>query len=182
MYKHHIQNHYILVKFNQYVYQILFLFLVVGFNSNGTVKITRSQQAPTSLNRSALQFTGVEGTWKIADYQQHPECVGVQFEFKKQNQNTYGLHTRVVNSLNGTLQHNPSNNEWKASTVMSTRMGGPPEMMAKENVVSRLISGILRLDVQGEQQLIIQTNNGEKVNLERFAVAGPQPVTQNIFS
>ncbi len=134
------------------------------------------------MNRGSLPFTGVEGTWKISNYSQHPECVGVKFEIKNQNENTYRLHSRVVNSLNCTLEHHPTNNQWKVSPVMSTRMAGPPEAMNKENVVNQLISGIQYLEVQGQQQLVIQTNNGEQVQLERFVEAAPSPVTQNIFS
>jgi hypothetical protein len=165
----------LIVKF--YLY-----FLVVSFNSNGKAKISRSQQIPTSLNRTSLQFTGVEGAWKITNYSQHPECVGVEFEIKKENQNNYRLHTHVVNGLNCTLTYNPSNNHWTPSHVLSTMMMGPPAAMAKENVISTLISGIQRLDAQGDQQLVLQTNNGEQVRLQRFEVPGPQPVTQNIFS
>jgi len=144
--------------------------------------MSRSQQIPTSLNRESLQFTGVEGTWKITNYSQHPECVGVQFKIEKQNQNTYSLNSRVVNHLNCSLEHNLTNNEWKVSPVISTMMAGPPEAMNKESVVNKLISNIQQLDVQGEQQLVIQTNNGQQVQLERFAVTPPSPVTQNIFS
>ncbi len=61
-------------------------------------------------------------------------------------------------------------------------MAGPPEAMNKESVVNKLISNIQHLDVQGEQKLVIQTNNGQQVQLERFAVTPPSPVTQNIFS
>jgi hypothetical protein len=61
-------------------------------------------------------------------------------------------------------------------------IGGPPEAMNKESVINKLISDIQRLVVQGEQQLVIQTNNGQQIQLERFAVAAPSPVTQNIFS
>ncbi len=155
---------------------------MVSFNANGQVKITRSQQIPTSLNRGSTQFTGIEGHWKITNYSQHPDCAGVQFEIKKQTPNTYQLHSHVVNNLSCTLEHNPSNNQWKVSPVMSTRMAGPPEMMNKERSINQLISGIQNFDVQGDQQLIVQTNDGQQVRLERFAVVGPEPVTQNIFS
>ncbi len=155
---------------------------MVSFNSNGKIKISRSQQIPTSLNRGSTQFTGIEGTWKITDYSQHPECVGIQFDIKNENENTYRLHSRVVNGLNCSLQYNPTNNQWKASHVISTMMAGPPEMMNKESVINQLISGIQRLDAQGQQQLVIQTNNGQQVQLERYAVPAPSPVTQNIFS
>jgi heat shock protein HslJ len=64
---------------------------------------------------------------------------------------------------------------------MSTMMAGPPEQMKKESVVSNLISGIQRLEVQGGQQLIIQTNDGQQVQLERYTVEAPEAVTQNIF-
>jgi len=80
------------------------------------------------------------------------------------------------------LEHSPTNNEWKVSPVISTMMAGPPEAMNKEIIVNKLISNIQHLDVQGEQQLVIQTNNDQQVQLERFAVAPPSPVTQNIFS
>jgi len=157
------------------------LYPVVCFNSNGKVKISRSQQIPTSLNRGSAQFTGVEGNWQITDYSQHPECVGVRFEIKAENQNTYRLHSRVVNSLGCSLKHNPTNNQWNVSPVMSTMMMGPPEMMNKESVINKLISGIQHLNVQGDQQLVIETNNGQQVRLERFEVGAPPPVTQNIF-
>jgi heat shock protein HslJ len=65
---------------------------------------------------------------------------------------------------------------------MSTMMAGPPEQMKKESVVSNLISGIQRLEVQGGQQLIIQTNDGQQVQLERYAVGAPAAITQNIFN
>ncbi len=165
----------LIVKFSCY-------FLVVSFNSNGTVKISRSQQIPSTLNRGSGQFTGIEGHWKIAKNPQNPESVGVEFEIKKQNQNSYRLHSRVVNNLNCTLEYNPSNNQVKVSPIMSTLMAGPPEQMKKENVVNQLISGIQSLEVQGEQNLIVQTNNGQQVQLERFVVAAPSPVTHNIFN
>jgi len=156
-------------------------FLVVSFSSNGVVKISRSQQIPTSLNRESSQSTGVEGTWQIVDYPEHTECVGVQIQIKHQNQNTYHLHSRIVNTLNCTLEYHPTNNQWTSSAVLSTRMSGSPSAMNKENKVSQLISGIQSLDVQGNQQLVIQTN-GQQVQLERFAVAAPAAVTQNIFN
>jgi len=158
------------------------LYPVVSFNSNGTVKIARSQQIPSSLNRGSTQFTGIEGHWKIAKNPQNPESAGVELEIKKQDQNTYRLHSRVVNNLNCTLEHNPSNNQVKVYPIMSTKMAGPPEQMKKENVVSQLISSTQALEVQGEQQLVLQTNNGQQVQLERFVVGAPSPVTQNIFS
>jgi len=65
---------------------------------------------------------------------------------------------------------------------MSTRKGGPPELMKKEGVVHQLISGIHRLEVQGQEQLIIHTESGEQIRLERFEKAAPSPVTKNIFS
>jgi hypothetical protein len=159
-------------------------FLVVSFNSNGKVTISRSQQVPSSLNRAGLQFSGVEGGWKITDYPQHPECVGCEFEIKRQdnNENAYRLHTRVINNLNTSLEYNPSTKQWKSSHGASTLMAGPPELMQKETVVNSLISGIQKLEVQGDQQLLLKTNNGEQVRLERFTKGAPSPVTQNIFN
>jgi hypothetical protein len=165
---------YLIVKF-------YFLFLVVSFSSNGEVKISRSQQIPTSLNRESSQSTSVEGTWKIVDYPEYTECVGVQIEIKHQNQNTYRLHSRIVNNLNCTLEYHPANNQWTPSAILSTRMAGSPSAMDKENKVSKLISGIQNLNVQGDQQLIIQTND-QQVQLERFVVPTPAAVTKNIFS
>ena len=87
-----------------------------------------------------------------------------------------------MNNLNCTLEHNPSNNQVQVSPIISTMMAGPPEQMQKETAVNQLISGIQSLEVQGEQQLVLQTNNGQQVQLERFVVGAPSPVTQNIFS
>ncbi|CAF4176557.1 unnamed protein product, partial [Rotaria magnacalcarata] len=61
------------------------LFPVVSFNANGKVKIYRSQEMPMSLERSSLEFTGINGNWKIIDYPQHRECVGYQFEIANEN-------------------------------------------------------------------------------------------------
>ncbi len=155
----------------------------MSFDSNGKVKITRSQQIPTSLNCGSSQLYGVEGDWQIVDYPQHPECAGCQFEIKSRDgsQHAYHLHARVVNNLNCSLEYNPSSKVWQPSHVMSTMMAGPPEEMRKESVVSSLISGIKHLEVQGQGQLVIQTNSGEQVRLERFEKAAPAAVTQNIF-
>ena len=160
----------------------LFLFAVISFNSNGTARISRSQQIPTSLNRGAAHFSGIEGHWRIANNAQHPETVGVEFEVKQAGQQSYRLHSRVVNNLNCTLEYNPSNNQVKVSPLMSTMMAGPPAQMNKERAVSQLISGIQSLTSQGEQELILRTNDGQQVQLERFEVAAPSPVTQNVFN
>ena len=61
-------------------------------------------------------------------------------------------------------------------------MGGPPEEMKKESSVNRLISHIQSLTNQGEHQLILQTNDNQQVQLERFQVPPPSPVTNNIFN
>ncbi|CAF1274658.1 unnamed protein product [Rotaria magnacalcarata] len=158
------------------------LFPVVSFNANGKVKIYRSQEIPMSLERSSLEFTGINGNWKIIDYPQHRECVGYQFEIANENENRFSLHARVINSLNCHLQYNPANNQWKTSAIMSTLMAGPPEEMHKESLISSFISGIYRVETQGQHQLVIQTNNGDQARLERFAVPPPSPVTQNIFN
>ena len=161
-----------------------FWITVVSFNSNGKVKLSRSQQIPTALNRSAPQYQGVEGDWKIVTYAQHPECAGVEMEIKQQegSQDTYHLYARVINNLNCRVQHDSSSNEWTASHVMSTMMGGSSADMQKEAAVSKVISGIQRLDAQGQNQLLLQTNNGEQVRLERFGKAAPSAVTENIFN
>ncbi|UJR20432.1 hypothetical protein I4U23_023563 [Adineta vaga] len=160
------------------------LYPIVSFSSNGKVKISRSQNIPSGLNRTAPQYNGVEGDWKIVDFPQHSECIGCQLEIQRQDgsQHMYHLYARVVNNLSCRLEFTSSLNEWKPSHVMSTMMAGPPEEMEKETVVSGLISNIQRLNVQGQGQLIIQTKNGEQVRLERFTKAGPSAVTQNIFN
>jgi hypothetical protein len=148
------------------------------------VKLSRSQQIPTALNRGAPQHHGVEGDWKIVNYPQHPECTGCQLEIKQEegSQNAYNLHAHVVNNVSCRVEHNSSSNEWKPSHVMSTMMLGPPEEMKKEAVVSTLISSIQRLEAQGQNQLLIRTNNGEEVRLERFNREAPSAVTTNIFN
>ncbi|CAF1440667.1 unnamed protein product [Rotaria sordida] len=158
------------------------LYPVVSFNSNGKVKISRLQQIPKSLERTSAEFTGVNGHWKIIDYPPHPECIGCKFEIKHENQNTYHLHARVVNSMNCSLQHDSTSNQWKSSPVVSTMMMGPPEDMKKEGLIGNLISDIQRLEVPDQQHLIIRTNNGIQAQLERFTVPAPAAVTQNIFN
>lgn len=123
----------------------------------------------------------MEGHWKIVANTQHPETVGAEFEIKKQNENTHDLQTRVCNNLFCTFEHDPSNNEVKVSPIMSTLMGGPPEEMQKEQTIKQLISTIQTLTTQGGQQLIVRTNDGQQIQLERFSPPAPSPVTENIF-
>ena len=147
------------------------------------MKIARSQTIPTSLDRSATQFSGVEGHWKIAEYSQHPECLGSQIEIEHadRGEHVYSIHGHVVNHLNCTVEHDPRTNQWKASPVMSTMMAGPAELMNKEKLISDLLSHIQRLELQGAEHLIVHTNANERVRLDRFAAATPAAVTQNIF-
>lgn len=160
----------------------LILTLVVCFDSNGKANIRRLQETPKELARAPLQFSGIEGHWKIVDYTKHPECIGCEFEISSQNTNQYHLHTRVINSLNSTLEHNPTNNTCTASPIMSTMMAGPPEEMHKEHLISNFISKIQSLELQGQQHLVIQTTDGQQTRLERFAPPSPSPVTENIFN
>jgi len=163
-------------------YFFFFFFLVVSFSGNGQVNITRSQQIPTALTRNAAQFTGIEGNWKITNNSANPETVGVQLEIKQREPNTYGLHAKVLNNLNGAIQYDPSTQQYRSTAMMTTLMGGPPEVMQKERVVSQLLSGLTDLKTQGDQQLILQTSNGQQVQLERYVVPAPSPVTKNIFN
>ena len=66
------------------------------------------------------------------------------------------------------------NNRRKASQVIST-------LMAKEHVISRVISTIRYLDLHGNRQLFIHTNNGRLVRLDRLPIALPKPIIQNIL-
>jgi hypothetical protein len=141
------------------------------------------QQIPSSVDRKPLYFNGFVSHWEIIDYPQYPDCIGCQVEITQndQDKNMYGLHSRVVNSLNCTLQHDPTTNQWKASSVMSTLTAGPPEQMKIEQILTNLISKIQNLKVQDDSQLVIETNDGEQVRLESFTKAAPSPVTKNIF-
>ena len=154
---------------------------MVSFDANAQVKITRSQRIPTGLDRASEQHQGVEGSWKITDFAQHPEAVGSQLEIKRAGPNQYRLHAHVVNNMNCQLEHDASSNTWTASPVMSTMMMGPPEHMQKERIVNQLMSEIRQLDVDNQQNLVIQTNSGGQVRLQRFTKAGPSAVTDNIF-
>lgn len=160
------------------------LFSVVSFDANGKVKITRSQQIPTTLDRGSVQYHGVEGHWKIVEYPQHRQCVGCQFEIQRsdEGQNHYRVHAHVVNNMSCQLEHNSTTNTWRASPVMSTMMMGPPDQMEKEQAINNLMSGIQALNVDSNQNLVIRTNAGEQVRLQRFTTPAPPAVTQNIFA
>ncbi|CAF5131484.1 unnamed protein product [Rotaria sp. Silwood1] len=80
----------------------------------------------------------------------------------------YRIHVCVINGLSCTLQHNSTTNEWQMCTFTTTEMGGSPEEMKKEDVISNLMCSIQKMEVQDEQHLIIQTNNGEQVRLDRL--------------
>jgi hypothetical protein len=96
------------------------VFLVVSFNSNVEVTISRSQQIPTTLNHTPLQLTWVEGNWKIVDYPEHSEWVSCELAIKRkeQGQHMYDLYTSVVNSLSCSLKYNPTTHEWKSAGGM----------------------------------------------------------------
>ncbi|CAF1029218.1 unnamed protein product [Rotaria sordida] len=114
--------------------------------------------------------TDVEGDWKIVDYPQHPDCVNCQIEIKGYglDPNVFKLDMDVTNHLTCILKHNSTTNQWAISDFSSTEIGALPEEMYKEDVLRNLISGLQKLEVQDEHQLIIKTNNGEQVRLERL--------------
>jgi hypothetical protein len=99
-----------------------------------------------------------------------------------QDQNTYTLHAEICNTLTNVLKHNPTTNEWKSLRSLTTYVGGSPEEMEQEYLVSNFMSSIKSMEIQDDQSLLIQTNDGDQVKLERFIKQNPEPVTQNIFS
>ncbi|CAF3092962.1 unnamed protein product [Rotaria sp. Silwood2] len=157
--------------------------VVVSFSANGEATIIRLKQVPTSLDRQEEQFNGIEGHWKLVDYPQHSDCTGYHFHlFKKDgtDNNVYSLSTRVINTMNSILCHDPSTNQWQSQSGMSTMMGGDQESMRKESVISELINGITGVELQG-QKLVI-TSNGNQVKLERYTPEPPQTYTKNVFA
>ncbi len=58
---------------------------------------------------------------------------------------------------------------------------GPPEEMNKEQVFSSFLSGIQTLNLDDQRHLVIGTNGGEQVRLERFTKPPSPAVTENIF-
>ena len=115
-------------------------------------------------------ITDAEGDWKIVGYSQHPECVGCTIEIKGLglDPDRFQFSVHVVNYLKCVLQHHSPTNAWETSDFFSTAMNGSSEDMKKERVFRKLISGLKRLEVQDEQQLTIETNDGEKVQLDRL--------------
>ncbi|CAF2663783.1 unnamed protein product [Rotaria sp. Silwood2] len=157
--------------------------VVVSFSANGEATIIRLKQVPTSLDRQEEQFNGIEGHWKLVDYPQHSDCTGYHFHlFKKDgtDNNVYSLSTRVINTMNSILCHDPSTNQWQSQSGMSTMMGGDQESMRKEGVISELTNGITGVELQG-QKLVI-TSNGNQVKLERYTPEPPQTYTKNVFA
>ncbi|CAF2482978.1 unnamed protein product [Rotaria sp. Silwood2] len=113
--------------------------------------------------------TDVEGDWKIVDYPQHSECLNRKIEIKGcgLDPNVFKLDVQLVNHLSCILKHNSTNNQWKISGFSSTEISGSPKEREKEEVFRKLISHLQKLEVQHEEQLIIKTNDGEQVRLQR---------------
>ena len=114
--------------------------------------------------------TDAEGDWKIVAYSQHPECVGSKIEIKGYglDPNLFRLSVHVVNFLKCILHHSSTTNQWTSSDFFSTLFNGSPEDMKKERAFKQLISGLKRLEVQDEQKLTIEIDDGEQVRLERL--------------
>jgi hypothetical protein len=53
--------------------------------------------------------------------------------------------------------------------------------MNKEQVFSSFLSGIQTLNLDDQRHLVIGTNGGEQVRLERFTKPPSPAVTENIF-
>lgn len=118
----------------------------------------------------STHVTDAEGDWKVADYAEHPECVGCTMEIRGHglDPNTFKLHIHVVNYLTCILHHHSGNDQWDASDVFSTRMTGPPEQLDEEHAFRQMLSHLRKLTVKDEHQLIIETTTGELVRLERL--------------
>lgn len=159
------------------------LFPVIGFSANGKISVVRSSSIPSSVDRAAPAYQGIEGNWKIVECSRNPSLVDLELNIQPNegSSNSYRLHTRVVNSMNAQLEYNGSSGQCRVSPMMSTLMMGPADLMNKEQATTDFISGLTRINSDG-QYLTLTTFNGAQARLQRFTVPPPDPVTTNIFA
>lgn len=119
---------------------------------------------------SSHHITDIEGEWKIIDYPNHPECVGYKIEIKGQglDVNKFTINVTIINHLKCNLQHNCTTDQWETSDFFTTELSGPVEEIEKEIVFKKLILSIQNFEVHGEENLIIETDDKQKIRLEHL--------------
>ncbi|CAF1295383.1 unnamed protein product [Adineta steineri] len=114
--------------------------------------------------------TKIEGNWKIIDYPKHPECMDCKINIKGHglDPNMFKLHIHLINDLSCILEHNSKTQVWKISNFFSTKLIGTREQIAKEYDLRKVITSLQKLTVNNEKELIMKTNFGEQIRLERL--------------
>ncbi|UJR08905.1 hypothetical protein I4U23_013159 [Adineta vaga] len=114
------------------------------------------------------QVNNIEGEWNIIDYPQHPECFGCQFKITRDDKNADVFHfeVHIINTIKCTFRYIAESDQWEHTAVEATKMAGPLEKLNTERNICGFIDSIETLEVQGGEQLIVRTDEGNLVLLE----------------
>merc|ERR1712243_452123 len=85
-------------------------------------------------------MAGIEGAWTGQD---------VKVEIKSESPNTWKLSAKVANNMGCTITKDGET--FEASPVMCTRMMPPPDLHEKENTLSKILSELTGINVEGSQ-------------------------------
>merc|ERR1712112_299938 len=102
-----------------------------------TVRLCYSYSYPDTLT---LGMAGIEGVWTGQD---------VKVEIKSEGPNTWKLSAKVANNMGCTVTKD--GDTFKSSPVMCTRMMPPPDLQEKENTLSKILSELTGIKVEGSQ-------------------------------
>jgi len=135
------------------------IFPLVSFHKSGSATCTKQTDIPIYTDRAPTTFVGIEGDWKLTNFQEKGVTVALQSsptcKIRKQEENKFSWHAKVCNNLGTTLSR--VDGKWKASATRATMMLGPPELMKLEHSVSGLIEGVRIVEVEANDNLSIKS-------------------------
>ncbi|CAF1021814.1 unnamed protein product [Adineta steineri] len=116
----------------------------------------------------ALPLIDAEGRWTIVESPQHPEFNGIILQIKyKQQEDSYNVGARIINSFGCFVRFNPATDEWKSSYCAGTEMYILDDKeRTKEDNLFKFIRNIQKI-IRDDKIFRIITNNGERIDLIR---------------
>lgn len=137
------------------------IYPIVSFNDSGSATCTKQTEIPDIFNRAPTTFAGIEGDWKLTDFQENGVMVDIPCSSTSsialKEANRYTWHVSATNSYWTTLYKEDGN--WKTSDTLRTLMGILcPKLLKFECSMSVLMSDVKIIEIDESGHLSIKSD------------------------
>jgi hypothetical protein len=122
----------------------------ISFNGKGKATVNRETVIPTQKDRKdEYDPNSIVGYWGLVSCSLEKGNATFRIKTKPDAPDTYSATLRTVNTTQVELKK-VTDKEWSVRTGAMTRMGGPPEEMAFESGLVRLMSQVKSIELDGQ--------------------------------